>query len=93
MKEITRRDPRQTAGFGDGINLAMPTTAQKKTTDTVAVGVRISRTLFEEIRTMANELQVKPARLMAYGLRYFIDQVKKDPEILQFETKRELPKR
>jgi hypothetical protein len=93
MKEITRRDPRQTAGFGDGINLAMPTTATKKISDTVPVGVRISKELWQEIQQKADQLQVKPARLMAYGLRYFIDQVKKDPDILQFETKRELPKR
>lgn len=93
MKEITRRDPRQTAGFGDGINLAMPTTAQKKTAASVPVGVRISIELWQEIQQTADQLQVKPARLMAFGLGYFLDQLKKDPEILQFETKRELPKR
>jgi len=91
MKDIPRRDPRQTAGFGDGINLALPT-AHKKQADTIPVGVRISRALFEEIRTTAGQLQVKPARLMAYGLRYFIDQVKTDPEILKFENRRELPR-
>lgn len=91
MKDINRRDPRQTAGFGDGINLALPT-AQKKTAETVPVGVRISRELFAEINQMAEQMQVKPARLMAYGLRYFIDRVKEDPGILKFENRRELPR-
>ena len=91
MKDISRRDPKQTAGFGDGINLALPT-AQKKITDTVPVGVRISRELFAEIKQTAEQMQVKPARLMAYGLRYFFDQIKNDPGIIHFETKRELPR-
>lgn len=91
MKDIQRRDPRQTAGFGDGINLALPK-AQKKATETVPVGVRISRELFVEIKQTAEQMQVKPARLMAYGLRYFIDQLAADPSILKFETKRELPR-
>jgi len=92
MAEKERRDPRETSGMiGEDLRLGMPA-KRKKAADTVPVATRISKELYDEIVQVAADNGVKPGRLIAYALMYFMRRLKADPAILKFETRRELPR-
>lgn len=84
-----RRDPKKSAGFGDDSNLELPRTAAK-VSDTLPVSARITRELFEELQSLAQDQGVSLSSLMGYGLAYFLKRYKADPTILKYETRKVL---
>lgn len=94
MAEKYRRDVSSTTNGNAFDDLALsPPRKRKADPETVTVSARIHKELMAEIKAMANQYDVKPGRLIAYGMDYFIQKVKTDPNILKFETRRELKRR